>query len=74
MPPVRGVKPTAWHIAQPYYADGVQECIVVSFGGNVHVDKQTPGSPRHEVNSLRMFEFGKEPHAAIRNKLINYSS
>ena len=59
LPPLKGVKPTAWHIAQPYYADGVQECIVVTFGGNAHVDKPTPGSRRHEVNSLRMFEFGK---------------
>ena len=59
LPPLR-VKPTAWHIAQPYYADGVQECIVVSFGGNAHVDKQTPGSRRHEVSFLRMFEFGKQ--------------
>lgn len=62
---MRGVKPTAWHIAQAYYADGIQECIVVSFGGNAHIDKQTPGSRRHEVNSLRMFEFGKQLHVAL---------
>ena len=43
-----------------YYADGLQECILVSFGGSAHVDKQTPGSQRHEVSTLRMFEFGKE--------------
>ena len=57
---MKGVKPTCKHIAQPYYADGVQECIVVSFGGNAHVDKPTPGSRRHEVNTLSMFEFGKQ--------------
>ena len=68
LPPVRGVKPTAWHITQPYYADGIQECIVVSFGGNEHVDKQTPGSRRHEVNSIRMFEFGKQLHEALYTK------
>ena len=60
MPPLKGVKPTAWHIAQPYYVDGVQECIVTTFGGNAHVDKQTPGSRRHEVTALKMFEFGKQ--------------
>ena len=32
----------------------------MSFGGNAHVDKQTPGSRRHEVSYLRMFEFGKQ--------------
>ncbi|XP_065887541.1 kelch domain-containing protein 1-like isoform X1 [Dysidea avara] len=58
LPTLEGVKPTAWHIAQPYYADGVQECIVVAFGGNAHVDKEIPGSARKGVNTLRMFEFG----------------
>jgi len=37
----------------------VQECIVLSFGGNSHVNKPTPGSRRHDINSLRIFEFGK---------------
>ena len=58
------MKPTAWHIAQPYYADGIQECIVLSFGGNAHVNKPTPGSRRHDVNSLRIFEFGNKHYIA----------
>ena len=59
--------------SKPYYVDGVQECIVVSFGGNAHVDKQTPGSRRHEVNSLRMFEFGKRLIQSMISLLSKYN-
>ena len=38
----------------------MQECIVVSFGGNAHVGEPIPGSERGDMNSLRMFEFGKQ--------------
>ena len=53
------MRPTAWHIAQPYYSDGMQECLVVVFGGNGYVNKTLPGSPRIAVNDLKILEFGK---------------
>jgi len=53
------IQPTAWHIAQPYYADGIQECSVVVFGGNAYVNKTIPGSPRIAVNNFKILEFGK---------------
>lgn len=58
-PPLSNVQATAWHIAQPYFSDGVQECSVVVFGGNAYVNKTLPGSPRIAVNNLKIFEFGK---------------
>ena len=53
------MRPTAWHIAQPYYSDGMQECSVIVFGGNGYVKKTLPGSPRIAVNDLKILEFGK---------------
>ena len=53
------MQPTAWHIAQPCYSDGIQECSVVVFGGNGYVNKTLPGSPRIAVNDLKILEFGK---------------
>ena len=46
----------------------------MSFGGNAHVDKQTPGSRRHEMNSLRMFEFGKQLKTTPFLELVSISS
>ena len=58
-PPQANMRPTAWHIAQPYYRDGIQECSVIVFGGNGYVKKTLPGSPRIAVNDLKILEFGK---------------
>ena len=52
-------QPTAWHIAQPYYSDGIQECSVVVFGGNGYINKTLPGSPRIAVNSFKILNFGE---------------
>ena len=59
------MRPTAWHIAQPYYRDGIQECSVVVFGGNGFVKKTLPGSPRIAVNDLKILEFGKHEMIAV---------
>ena len=58
-PPQANIQPTAWHIAQPYWIDSIQECFVVIFGGNAYVNKTLPGSPRNAVKELKMLEFGK---------------
>ena len=59
LPPQANIQPTAWHIAQPYYTDGVQTCSVVVFGGNAYVNKTLPGSPRIAVSNLKIFKFGE---------------
>lgn len=58
-PPQVNIQPTAWHVAQPYYSDGIQECSVVVFGGNAYIKKTLPGSPRIAVNSFKILNFGK---------------
>jgi len=58
-PPQPNIQSTAWHIAQPCYVDGVQECLVVVFGGNAYVNKTLPGSPRIAVNNFKILEFGE---------------
>ncbi|XP_065887597.1 kelch domain-containing protein 2-like [Dysidea avara] len=57
-PPQATIQPTAWHTAQPYYIDGVQECAVVIFGGNAYVNRTEPGSARDAVNKLKILQFG----------------
>ena len=58
-PPQATIQPTAWHTAQPYYIDGIQECAVVIFGGNAYVDKTMPGSARVAVKTMKILKFGK---------------
>jgi len=53
------MQPTAWHTAQPYYTDGVQECAVVIFGGNAYINRTEPGSARNAVDKLKILQFGE---------------
>ena len=59
LPPQANIQTTAWHIAQPYYVDGIQECSVIVFGGNAYLNKTLPGSPRIAVNNFKILEFGE---------------